>query len=167
MPSLHHADSMEHTLRVYTPFLLCGSCMTHDHNVNPWHHCWPCMCMECTLPHICVGSVELLNLVRMQVQAHEVRKCTDLLSKVAEDIQARQRDMSRDVIEPTVQRSMTGGYAACCAEVGPGQYDRMRRLMTSAVEHHKGSMFAEAAGLLFTCAYMLLRARRLFGQASL
>ena len=77
----------------------------------------------------------------MQVQAHEVRKSTDLLAKVAEDIQARQRDMSRDVIEPTVQNSMTDGYAACCAEVGSGQFDRMRRLMRATVEHQKGSMF--------------------------
>ena len=53
-----------------------------------------------------------------QVQAHEVRKCTDSLTKVAEDIQAKQRDMSRDVIEPTVQGSMTDAYADCCAAAG-------------------------------------------------
>ena len=83
-----------------------------------------------------------------QVQAHETRKCTDLLAKVAEEIQARQRDMSRDIIEPNVQNTMTEGYAACCAEVGSGQFDRMRRLMRATVEHHKGTMFAEAAGKL-------------------
>ncbi len=97
-------------------------------------------------------------MLPMQVQAHEVRKSTDLLAKVAEDIQARQRDMSRDVIEPTVQNSMTDGYAACCAEVGSGQFDRMRRLMRATVEHHKGSMFTEAAGiqhswLLLSCLH--------------
>ncbi|KAL0055055.1 hypothetical protein WJX82_006331 [Trebouxia sp. C0006] len=86
-----------------------------------------------------------LQRITQEVQAHEVRKSTDLLAKVAEDIQARQRDMSRDVIEPTVQNSMTDGYAACCAEVGSGQFDRMRRLMRATVEHHKGSMFTEAA----------------------
>ena len=81
----------------------------------------------------------------MQVQQQEVRRCTDVLAKVAEDIQTRQRDMSRDVIEPTVQDTMTEAYAACCAEAGPGQFDRMRRLMKSAVQRYKSSMFAEAA----------------------
>ena len=85
-------------------------------------------------------------LLLMQVQAHEVRKCTDVLAQVAEDIQTQQRDMSRDVIEPTVQDAMTDGYAACCAEAGPGQFERMRRLMKSTVERNKSSMFAEAAG---------------------
>lgn len=81
----------------------------------------------------------------MQVQAQEVRKCTDMLAQIAEDIQTRQRDMSRDVIEPTVQDIMSEPYAACCAEAGPGQFDRMRRLMRAAVERHKSTMFAEAA----------------------
>ena len=84
----------------------------------------------------------------VQVQAHEVRKCTDMLAQVAEDIQTRQRDMSRDVIEPTVQDTMTDGYAACCAEAGPGQFERMRRLMKSTVERHKSSMFAERLQVL-------------------
>ncbi len=92
----------------------------------------------------------------VQVQAHEVRKCTDLLAKVAEEIQARQRDMSRDVIEPTVQNSMTEGYAACCAEVGSGQFERMKGLMRSTVEHHKSTMFAEAAGMLCPTGTSLL-----------
>ena len=83
-----------------------------------------------------------------QVQAHEVRKCTDVLTKVAEEIQAKQRDMSRDVIEPTVQSSMTETYADCCAEAGPGQFARMKALMHKAVEHSRQSMFAEAAGVL-------------------
>ena len=81
----------------------------------------------------------------VQVQAQEVRKCTDVLAQIAEDIQTRQRDMSRDVIEPTVQDTMSEPYAACCAETGSGQYDRMRRLMRAAVERHKSTMFAEAA----------------------
>ncbi|DBA74384.1 TPA: hypothetical protein ACH3X1_011148 [Trebouxia sp. C0004] len=89
-----------------------------------------------------------LQHITQEVQAHEVRKSTDLLAKVAEDIQARQRDMSRDIIEPTVQNSMTDGYAACCAEVGSGQFERMRRLMRATVEHQKGSMFTEGAGKL-------------------
>ena len=82
----------------------------------------------------------------LQVQNQELRKCTDLLTQVAEDIQTRQRDMSRDVIEPTVQDTMTEAYAACCAEAGPGQFERMKRLMKSTVERYKSSMFAEAAG---------------------
>lgn len=81
-----------------------------------------------------------------QVQAHEVRKCTDVLAKTAEHIQARQRDMSRDVIEPTVQAAMTDAYADCCAEAGPGQYARMRVLMHKAVDANKRTMFAQAAG---------------------
>lgn len=85
------------------------------------------------------------------MQAHEVRKCTDMLAQVAEEIQTQQRDMSRDVIEPTVQDTMTEGYAACCAEAGLGQFERMRRLMRTTVERHKSSMFAEAAGLLRMC----------------
>lgn len=79
------------------------------------------------------------------MQAQEVRKCTDVLTQIAEDIQTWQRDMSRDVIAPTVQEAMTEGYAACCAEAGPGQFERMRRLMKSTVERYKSSMFAEAA----------------------
>ena len=75
-----------------------------------------------------------------------MRKCTDMLAEIAKDIQERQRDMSRDVIEPTVQDTMTEGYAGCCAEAGPGQFERMRRLMRATVERHKSSMFAEAAG---------------------
>lgn len=84
-----------------------------------------------------------LHRIVQEVQAHEVRKCTDMLAQVAEDIQTRPRNMSRDVIEPTVQDTMTDGYAACCAEAGPGQFERMRRLMKSTVERHKSSMFAE------------------------
>lgn len=80
-----------------------------------------------------------------QAQAQEVRKGTDVLTHIAEDIQTRQREMSRDVIEPTVQDTMTEAYAACCAEAGPGQFERMRRLMKSTVERYKSSMFAEAA----------------------
>ena len=80
--------------------------------------------------------------------AHETRKCTDALAKVAEEIQSKQRDMSRDVIEPTVQAAMTDAYADCCAESGSGQFARMRVLMHKAVEHNKSHMFTEAAGLL-------------------
>ena len=55
--------------------------------------------------------------------------------------------MSREVIEPTVQEAMTGVYAACCAEAGPGQFKRMQVLMKAAVQQHKDSMFQEAAGI--------------------
>ncbi|KAL0020935.1 hypothetical protein WJX79_001191 [Trebouxia sp. C0005] len=109
-----------------------------------------------------------LQRITQELQAHEVRKSTDLLAKVAEDVQARQRDMSRDVIEPTVQASMTDGYAACCAEVGSGQFERMRRLMKATVQHQKGSMFTEAAekleaamkGMVVTVAKHLEKAQQ-------
>ena len=90
------------------------------------------------------------------MQAQEVRKCTDVLTQIAEDIQTRQRDMSRDVIAPTVQEAMTEGYAACCAEAGPGQFERMRRLMKSTVERYKSSMFAEAASEAPFCMHLFV-----------
>lgn len=81
-----------------------------------------------------------------QVQANEAKKSFDLIVTTTEEVQTRQRDMSREVIEPTVRDAMTDAYAACCAEVGSGQYDRMRRRMRAAVEQQKDSMFQEAAG---------------------
>ena len=56
--------------------------------------------------------------------------------------------MSREVIEPHVQNAMTDVYAACCAEAGPGQFQRMRGLMRTAVQQQKDVMFQEAAGAL-------------------
>lgn len=103
---------------------------------TPWHH----------QSYLCSTTAACIDLsCDVQAQAHEAKKSSELIGATSEEIQARQRDMSREVIEPTVQTAMTDAYAACCAECGPGQFQRMRVLMKAAVNQQKESMFQEAA----------------------
>lgn len=77
------------------------------------------------------------------------------MGTTSEEIQARQRDMSWEVIEPTVQNAMMEAYAACCAECGTGQFQRMRTLMKAAVNQQKESMFQEAASMVLLPSYLV------------
>ena len=47
---------------------------------------------------------------------------------------------------PQVKEHMTTAYEQCTAEVGAGQYERMRRIMRGHVERVQGDMFVDAAG---------------------
>ncbi|KAL4423152.1 hypothetical protein ABPG77_007805, partial [Micractinium sp. CCAP 211/92] len=85
--------------------------------------------------------VERLCAQALQEERRRLQEGVDaLMGPVGE----KQRDLSRDVIKPTVKEHMSDVYAACTAEVGSGQFDRMRGAMRAHVEAEKGLMFKDA-----------------------
>lgn len=88
----------------------------------------------------------LLARLAAAAEAEERRRVADGVAALAAAAGARQRDLSREVILPRVKASMAPAYAACTAEVGGGQFMRMKAHMARHVEREKGTMFKAATG---------------------
>ena len=64
----------------------------------------------------------------------------DMMGETRTQITEKQRDANRE-LEPNLTVSMVPSYQACVAEVGGGQYKRMKAYMTAFVDQERATMF--------------------------
>lgn len=88
------------------------------------------------------GGNPRLGLLSQQLSNYEA-VFKDLGSKMIELLNERQRDINRE-FTPNVCNAMLVVYNICTAEVGPGQYNRMKTHMTNHVTAQKDTMFQRA-----------------------
>ena len=82
----------------------------------------------------------------LQVLADEGRRLQAGLEGLLGTAGERQRELSREVLSPTVKRHMGDAYTACAEERGPGSFARMKACMAGHVNQEKRVMFKDAGG---------------------
>lgn len=88
------------------------------------------------------------SVAQLSILTQQVRLCEQSIKDLAGEIQrviiARQKDINREFV-PVIQRAMDPSYAWCDAEVGAGQFKRMKAHMTEHVERNRQTMFQASA----------------------
>ncbi|THW66536.1 hypothetical protein D6D19_09307 [Aureobasidium pullulans] len=88
------------------------------------------------------GGNPRLGLLAQQLTNYEA-VFSDLANRMVDLINERQRDINRE-FTPNVCNSMLTIYNTCAAEVGPGQFNRMKAYMNNHVTAQKDIMFQRA-----------------------
>ncbi|PSC69626.1 tat pathway signal sequence [Micractinium conductrix] len=79
-----------------------------------------------------------------QAAQEEARRLREGVEAILGPVGEKQRDLSRDVIKPTVKEHMDDVYQQCTAEVGPGQFERMKGHMRGHISGKQVVMFTAA-----------------------
>ncbi|EFN59293.1 hypothetical protein CHLNCDRAFT_137642 [Chlorella variabilis] len=103
--------------------------------------------LEAVRASLAAAGLDALRIDRLchQVLQEEGRRLSEAVDAMLGPVAEKQRDLSRDVIKPTVKEHMSEAYQLCTAEMGGGMFDRMRRHMRCHVEREQGRMFVDAA----------------------
>ncbi|KAK4895594.1 hypothetical protein LTR27_006377 [Elasticomyces elasticus] len=86
-------------------------------------------------------GVARIGLLQNQLQAYQAI-FADLATVMIASINEGQREINRE-FTPVIAAAMQEAYDACTSETGPGQYNRMKRMMASHVEQERSSMFTD------------------------
>ncbi|KAL5022560.1 hypothetical protein ScPMuIL_001715 [Solemya velum] len=84
---------------------------------------------------------------KMQLIGNARNKLTELITSLKEHVTNRQRDISR-VLTPTVQGELGDTYASCASQSGPGMYNRMKDILSAAIDCRRYSIFDHASQTL-------------------
>ncbi|KAK9813950.1 hypothetical protein WJX73_006361 [Symbiochloris irregularis] len=91
-------------------------------------------------------SVDPERAQRISIQVIQVQKTAlaGIKAEAKEEILQGQRELSRSVLAPTIQKQMMKAYDACTEERGKGSFMRMKDHMTRHTDSMRNIMFAEA-----------------------
>ena len=85
------------------------------------------------------ASIASFQMLKQQIAVYrDILK--DMMGETRTQITEKQRDANRE-LEPNLTVSMVPSYQACVAEVGGGQYKRMKAYMTAFVDQERATMF--------------------------
>ncbi|KAL8998150.1 MAG: hypothetical protein Q9188_006160 [Gyalolechia gomerana] len=84
-----------------------------------------------------------LSMLSQQILVYD-QILKDLAATTKDMIMTRQKDINREFV-PVIQHAMQPSYGWCSAEVGPGQFKRMKAYMDDHVEHARYTMFQKSA----------------------
>ncbi|THY16227.1 hypothetical protein D6D01_07752 [Aureobasidium pullulans] len=101
------------------------------------------------------GGNPRLGLLAQQLTNYEA-VFSDLANRMVDLINERQRDINRE-FTPNVCNSMLTVYNTCAAEVGPGQFNRMKAYMNNHVTAQKDIMFQRATEVVRTMITDLIK----------
>ncbi|KAL8771791.1 MAG: hypothetical protein Q9194_004793 [Teloschistes cf. exilis] len=88
-----------------------------------------------------LGLAGLYGL-KQQLPVHE-NILKDVSREVGEFVNKSQKDINREFV-PAIQEAMLGAHQQCVAESGPGQFVRMKIIMTGHVDQNRHSMFRQS-----------------------